>query len=107
VVARHGGEEFGVLLPATDAAGIRQAAERLRKAVSDRMISVGGEGTAITVSVGASMSLTAETASDAMLRRADQALYRAKSQGRDCVVFDTIAQVDETVPADVERAEPA
>ncbi|MFO1217128.1 MAG: GGDEF domain-containing protein [Burkholderiaceae bacterium] len=95
VLARLGGEEFGVLLPSTDAAGIRQAAERLRVAVSGRAIDIGDTPLGVTVSVGASMRLSDETDPEAMLRRADQALYRAKAEGRDRTVFDTLAQVSE------------
>lgn len=99
VVARLGGEEFGVLLPATDAAGIRQAADRLRLAVSGRPLAVGESTLVVTVSVGASMRLSGETDAEAMLQRADQALYRAKAEGRDRTVFDTLAQVSETTGA--------
>jgi diguanylate cyclase (GGDEF)-like protein len=104
VVARLGGEEFGVLLPATDAAGIRQAAERLRRAVGGQPLEIEGEHSLVTVSVGASMRLTEEHDAQAMLRRADQALYRAKGEGRDRVVFDTLAQVSDTPPRPDSRA---
>jgi len=95
VVARVGGEEFGVLLPATDAAGIRHSAERLRHAVGDEPLAFADARHPVTVSVGASMLLTQEADAEALLRRADQALYRAKADGRDRVVFDTLAQVSD------------
>jgi diguanylate cyclase (GGDEF)-like protein len=93
VVARLGGEEFAALLPATDAAGIRQAAERLRQAVSAQPLVLAGGQQTISVSVGASMRLVEETAGDPLQRRADQALYRAKAEGRNCVVVDALAGV--------------
>jgi diguanylate cyclase (GGDEF)-like protein len=93
VLARLGGEEFGMLLPSSDAAGIRQAAERLRSAVGTHAIACPDAELPITVSIGASMRLSGETDAEAMLRRADQALYRAKAEGRDRTVFDTLAQV--------------
>lgn len=95
VVARVGGEEFGVLLPATDAAGIRQSAERLRHAVGHEPLAFADGLHPVTVSVGASMLLTQEADPEVVLRRADQALYRAKAEGRDRVVFDTLAQVSD------------
>jgi diguanylate cyclase (GGDEF)-like protein len=106
VVGRLGGEEFSVLLPATDAAGIRQAAERLRLAVATQALQLSADPTgapapalAVTVSVGASMLLPTETDGQDLLRRADQALYRAKAEGRNRVVVDTLAGV---APAPVE-----
>lgn len=95
VLARLGGEEFGALLPSTNAAGIRQAAERLRMAVSGQPFASAEGPLAVTVSVGASMRLSGESDAEAMLRRADQALYRAKAEGRDRTAFDTLAQVSE------------
>lgn len=95
VLARLGGEEFGVLLPATDAAGIRQAAERLRLAVESEPMSCSDVRLPVTISIGASMRLTGEADAEAMLRRADQALYRAKAEGRNRTVFDTLAQVSD------------
>jgi diguanylate cyclase (GGDEF)-like protein len=109
VVTRLGGEEFGVLLPATDAAGIRQAADRLRRAVGGEPLAILGRAAAVTVSVGASMRLSADDDAEAMLRRADQGLYRAKAEGRDRVVFDTLAQVPPGAPplsADASAAHP-
>lgn len=101
VLARVGGEEFGVLLPDTDAPGIRQAAERLRLAVCGRPLDRPEGPLEVTVSVGASMRLSGESDAEAMLRRADQALYRAKAEGRDRTVFDTLAQVSEASAAPV------
>jgi diguanylate cyclase (GGDEF)-like protein len=98
VVARLGGEEFGVLLPATDAAGIRHAAERLRHAVGGQALSIAGREQAVTVSVGASMRLATHDDAQALLRRADQGLYRAKAEGRDRVVFDTLEGVPAAPP---------
>ncbi len=83
-VARYGGEEFVILLPRTDAAGARVAAEKLRRVVGRTRFP--GEhavpGAKLTVSVGvASHPGTARTAEE-LLERADRALYRAKQEGR-------------------------
>ncbi|WP_035738429.1 diguanylate cyclase, partial [Glycomyces arizonensis] len=84
---RHGGEEFTVLLPETDAAGGAACAERLGRAVADRPFKVndveGGLELRITVSVGiAVIGQHADTAAGA-LTAADEALYAAKAAGRD------------------------
>jgi diguanylate cyclase (GGDEF)-like protein len=76
-LARYGGEEFAVLLPETDEAQAREAAERFRQAVGKRRV--------VTVSVGgATFPLQAKEA-DELVESADQALYRAKKAGRDRV----------------------
>jgi two-component system cell cycle response regulator len=84
---RHGGEEFMVLLPETDAAGGAAVAERLGRAVADRPFKVSDEGSGlelrVTVSVGiAVLGEHADTAAGAMAA-ADEALYAAKAAGRD------------------------
>lgn len=84
---RHGGEEFMVLLPETDAAGGAAVAERLGRAVADRPFKIsdieGGLELRVTVSVGiAVMGEHADTAAGA-LAAADEALYAAKAAGRD------------------------
>lgn len=85
LVGRVGGEEFLALLPDTDAAGAVLVAERLRRAIRGIDIpAAGGPGTA---SVGVACLEAADASSADLLRRADQALYRAKEAGRDRVVL--------------------
>jgi diguanylate cyclase (GGDEF)-like protein/PAS domain S-box-containing protein len=86
-VARLGGEEFAVLLPST---GIEQAmasAERLRLAVSTRLVAADGVEIAYTVSAGVAVLDVADGAGgiDLLIKRADQALYHAKAEGRNRV----------------------
>ncbi|AFG36549.1 sensor domain-containing diguanylate cyclase [Spirochaeta africana] len=78
VLARWGGEEFVVLLPHADAAAAGQAAEKLRAAVESA--DVGADG-GVTISLGVA-ELGSEESLDAMIGRADRALYRAKQSGR-------------------------
>ncbi|HKX95369.1 MAG TPA: diguanylate cyclase [Methylibium sp.] len=81
--ARFGGEEFVVLLPATDAAGTAAAAEKLRAAVAGLLPPPVGR---ITASFGAvSVCGTEVDPAGLLLERADAALYRAKARGRDRV----------------------
>ena len=89
-VARLGGEEFGLLLPETDADQAMALANRLRAAVED--LHLGSLPAPITISIGISQLLAGETTLDAALSRADQALYAAKRSGRNRVVhFDAAA----------------
>ncbi|NML60625.1 GGDEF domain-containing protein [Massilia sp. RP-1-19] len=82
IMGRLGGEEFALALPGTDLAGALQAAERLREAV-ERVI-LPKHGYAMTVSIGVVLIDPNEDINSA-LARADQALYQAKSGGRNRV----------------------
>lgn len=82
IFARLGGEEFAVLLPETGEAAAREVAERLRAAVAALRLPVGEETLAITISLGVAGMLPGETGVEAMLQRADRALYKAKALGR-------------------------
>jgi diguanylate cyclase (GGDEF)-like protein len=95
VAARYGGEEFVVLLPDTTVAAASKLAERIRAAVSVSPIELPcGESITITASIGiAKVSPAADAAElktmgEALLARADVALYAAKSAGRDQVVVE-------------------
>ncbi len=88
VPARYGGEEFAVLLPETDARGAVALADRLRAALAERRFRVPGAPSVelrITISVGVAVCTPADESLDAVLRRADAALYRAKEGGRNRV----------------------
>jgi diguanylate cyclase (GGDEF)-like protein len=83
--ARFGGEEFVALLPATDLNGAIALGERVREAVRAQGVQhPDGIGGVLTVSVGAACAQPGESA-EALLARADTALYWAKNQGRDRV----------------------
>ena len=84
-VARWGGEEFLVLLTATAPDAALAAAERMRSAVRTLAIQADGQPLQVSASFGVS-SLQAGEEVDACIRRADEALYRAKLDGRDRVV---------------------
>jgi diguanylate cyclase (GGDEF)-like protein len=85
-VARYGGEEFAVILPFTDATGGRRAAERLRRAIAAIRPDLPGHADGISASVGgASLACVGRANNElasALVDRADQELYRAKSEGR-------------------------
>lgn len=88
VAARLGGEEFALLLPATDAAGAVALAERLKAELAAAQIPL-AEGGALTVTFSAGVALWRAEADEAsMLRDVDRALYRAKAAGRNRVQVD-------------------
>jgi two-component system, cell cycle response regulator len=84
---RVGGEEFVVILPGTDGQVADRIAERIRKSVASKPFSTGNSLVKlnITVSVGVSSLSGPDDKTDEFLKRADQALYRAKNEGRNRV----------------------
>jgi diguanylate cyclase (GGDEF)-like protein len=91
LAARYGGEEFAVLLPHTDAAGVKLVAAMIIESVAALLIPHLENGPRIaTVSCGTAVFQPGrdEHAPLALLRRADQALYAAKRAGRNCVAGD-------------------
>jgi len=83
-IARFGGEEFVLLLPATPPAVGAKLLETLRAAIEACPFHFKGERVTITISMGLASFRTGEH-SDLVLKRADQALYRAKNAGRNRV----------------------
>jgi diguanylate cyclase (GGDEF)-like protein len=86
VMARLGGEEFAVALPGSTTERAAVLAERIRRAVAGLDIHHGETSVALTVSIGVA-ALRAAASLDALFSRADAALYRAKTAGRDRVEF--------------------
>jgi len=86
--ARYGGEEFALLLPDTDAAGAAEVANRCLRRIAKTPIDAGeGPSLTVTASMGVAAFPDASVARiEDLLRRADEALYRAKEEGRNRVV---------------------
>jgi diguanylate cyclase (GGDEF)-like protein len=91
LVGRMGGEEFAILLPETDLGRAREIAERLRKRVEESELSLPDGETVLhfTVSIGLTLLPAAgeKTELDALLHKADMALYQAKNAGRNRVLI--------------------
>ena len=80
--ARYGGEEFVVLMPETNAVGAMETAQRIRTLLADDEL----VGAKLSVSIGVAQFPEDGDAPEALLARADAALYRAKREGRDRVL---------------------
>ncbi|MET0520319.1 MAG: GGDEF domain-containing protein, partial [Burkholderiaceae bacterium] len=86
MVGRLGGEEFAILLPQTDRAAAQALAERLREQLAGIALHKDGQPVrGLTASFGVAVLLAQDLSIDGMLGRADEALYRAKNRGRNCV----------------------
>jgi diguanylate cyclase (GGDEF)-like protein len=86
LAARYGGEEFAVLLPQTDHEGAVNLAERLRAAISERLVSFGGEDEiAVTASFGVASGPDLDQTQLDLIAAADNALYASKREGKNRV----------------------
>ena len=86
---RYGGEEFVAILPGADLEEARRTAERLRTVVAAHRFTVDGASAPLqtTVSVGGAIFPDDARTPTGLFRHADGALYRAKEQGKNRVVF--------------------
>ena len=82
LAGRIGGEEFALLLAEIDAESAMAGVERIRSAVSHTAFVLNGEPHAVTVSIGVAALTPARSSRSALMAAADQALYRAKHEGR-------------------------
>lgn len=85
IVARIGGEEIVVLLPETDERAAAAAAERIRAAIEARRPEIGGQQLTVTASLGWATWRPGAGPTGALVRAADEAMYRAKQGGRNRV----------------------
>ncbi len=90
VICRYGGEEFVLVLPNTDMAGLALLLENVRRATENHLIRFEEHEFNMTVSIGGCTRVTlTEEENILMLGFVDKRLYEAKSKGRNCVVIDT------------------
>jgi len=90
LACRLGGEEFVIVMPETDMAVATIVAERLRRRIASEPFGIaqGARAINVTISIGIATLDTADDNASTILKRADQALYRAKRDGRNRVVAD-------------------
>jgi diguanylate cyclase (GGDEF)-like protein len=86
-LGRVGGEEFAVLLPETAETQVALVAERLREKVADILLDLPRGTLQLTVSIGGAALTDADTSIEALIARADKALYAAKRGGRNRVIM--------------------
>lgn len=85
-ICRYGGEEFALILPATDLSGAEQLAEQIRQALQNFALTLNGQPYQLTLSAGCYANIPAtDSDNDEYIRFADEALYRAKHLGRNQV----------------------
>jgi two-component system cell cycle response regulator len=90
LACRYGGEEFVVVMPETDLTVATMVAERLRRRIATEAFKIeqGQKTVDVTISIGIAALNDAKDNAATVLKRADQALYRAKREGRNRVVPD-------------------
>jgi two-component system cell cycle response regulator len=90
LACRYGGEEFVVVMPETDMAVAAMVAERLRRRIAAEAFAIaqGAGSVEVTISIGLAALASPDDVAASILKRADQALYRAKRDGRNRVAAD-------------------
>ena len=91
LACRYGGEEFVVIMPETTQGLAHAAAERLRVIMEESPFVIGrGDQLRVTMSGGVATVMPPDDAVDALMKRADEALYRAKGNGRNMVEVEEV-----------------
>jgi diguanylate cyclase (GGDEF)-like protein len=85
MLARWGGEEFALMLPQCEQDAAARVAERIRRSLRELSMPV-LDGVRVTMSIGVAAIDKGDATLEAAVKRADEALYRAKHEGRDRVV---------------------
>jgi len=83
-VGRYGGEEFLILLPNSDAKAATEQAIRLGSKIREMVVTIKEHELKVTVSIGIAQFKAGVDTWDTLLNRADNAMYEAKNNGRDC-----------------------
>jgi diguanylate cyclase (GGDEF)-like protein len=89
VVGRIGGEEFALILPETDISNAATFAERLRTSIANTSLGSAKGEIKMTASFGIASNANSDISLDNLISKADEALYRAKQNGRNRIEFDS------------------
>jgi diguanylate cyclase (GGDEF)-like protein len=89
VLARYGGDEFVALLPETGSSGAREMGERIRRAIEMSKLDVHGTDVVTSVSIGVASYPEDGGSVEAIMEKADKAMYRAKQRGRNRVMMSS------------------
>lgn len=90
ILCRYGGEEFLVVAPGLGALDARKLAERLRRQIETTQVIWEQQDLHVTISIGlATWPITTVSTGEELITKADEALYRAKADGRNCIRFET------------------
>ena len=87
ILYRYGGVEFVIIMPETNIEGALVPVQRLRRMVGEYVFDYNGVKTNVTVSIGLTMNYQSFNSSAEILKSADDALYRAKEEGRNRVIL--------------------
>jgi two-component system, cell cycle response regulator len=90
-LGRYGGEEFLIVVPGGDHSSLASIAERVRQVIAEAEVTTPAGRTLMTVSLGAAIHQGPSERADGLIKRADDALYQAKRDGRNCVKLSTSA----------------
>lgn len=85
IICRYGGDEFAVIMPEIDITQAKVASERVRETISNHDFGLANAGSKITVSMGISTYPDFASTKEDFIRKADQALYKSKREGRNRV----------------------
>ena len=97
-VGRYGGEEFLIVLPHSNIESGAALAERIRHNISKLQIPAGGNQISVTVSIGVSGYPIGGSDMESIIREADDALYKAKAGGRNCIVVAEGKETRDALP---------
>ena len=103
VKCRYGGDEFLILLPETPVSGAMHAADSLLREIGRLRLTAGEHVVNATVSVGVAAAMPGELNPEALIARADDAMYQAKRAGRNRYVVASEPLVTQAVPLGLAR----
>ena len=90
IIARFGGDEFVIILPEVTSEQAVQVMERLRMSLKSQVFEIAGKPLSLTISAGIAALVDVNEPLDSILKRADEAMYQAKTAGRDRVYMKAL-----------------